>query len=50
MYTDVVQLTLEKPATEPDEGISLATLGKKKRFLIETSFSFSKNQRMWNMF
>jgi hypothetical protein len=29
MYTDVVQLKLEKPATEPDEGVPLTTLGKK---------------------
>jgi len=28
MYNDVVQLKLEKPATEPDDGITLATLGK----------------------
>jgi hypothetical protein len=28
MYTDVVQLKLEKPATEVDEGVPLTTLGK----------------------
>ena len=28
MFTDVVQLKLEKPATESDEGIPLASLGK----------------------
>jgi len=28
MYNDVVQLKLEKPATESDDGIILATLGK----------------------
>jgi hypothetical protein len=28
MYNDVVQLKLEKPATELDEGISLTSLGK----------------------
>ena len=33
MYTDVVQLKLEKPATEPDEGVPLTTLGKKFFFV-----------------
>jgi len=28
MYTDVVQLKLEKPATDADEGVPLTTLGK----------------------
>jgi hypothetical protein len=28
MYSDVVQLKLQKPATEPEEGIPLTTLGK----------------------
>ena len=28
MYNDVVQLKLQKPATEPDEGVPLTTLGK----------------------
>lgn len=28
MFSDVVQLKLEKPATEPNEGIPLTTLGK----------------------
>jgi hypothetical protein len=28
MYTDIVQLKLQKPVTEPDEGIPLTTLGK----------------------
>jgi hypothetical protein len=28
MFTDVVQLKLERPSTESDEGISLAAFGK----------------------
>lgn len=28
MYSDVVHLKLQKPATEPDEGVPLTTLGK----------------------
>jgi hypothetical protein len=35
MYNDVVHLKLQKPATEPDEGIPLTTLGKNR-----TKFSF----------
>ena len=31
MYSDVVQLKLQKPATEPDEGVPLTTLGKNER-------------------
>jgi hypothetical protein len=32
MFNDVVQLKLQKPATEPDEGVPLTTLGKKNIF------------------
>ncbi|CAF1585827.1 unnamed protein product [Rotaria magnacalcarata] len=38
MFTDVVQLKLEKPATEPDEGVPLTTLG------CGTCFDFNKQQ------
>ncbi|CAF4819489.1 unnamed protein product, partial [Rotaria socialis] len=38
MYSDVVQLKLEKPATESDEGVSLTTLG------CGTCFDFNKQQ------
>jgi hypothetical protein len=34
MYTDVVQLRLEKPATDADEGVPLTTLGKSYRILL----------------
>jgi hypothetical protein len=31
MYNDVVQLKLERPPTESDEGIPLAALGKYRK-------------------
>ena len=38
MYIDVVHLKLQKPATEPDEGVPLTTLG------CGTCFDFNKQQ------
>lgn len=56
MFSDVVHLKLQKPATEPDEGVPLTTLGKtekKSSILFEecvcllgcgTCFDFNKQQ------
>jgi hypothetical protein len=38
MFSDVVQLKLQKPVIEPDEGVPLTTLGKNKIFF--TVFCF----------
>jgi hypothetical protein len=50
MFGDVVQLKLQKPAIEPDEGVPLTTLGKIELSLSKFCFFYLNYLRMWNMF